>query len=504
MHLEFNVPEYQRDGSFEDAHYEFQGDQSKGWQIRRNGATKLELPSGYIALESLQCGVCSTDLARRFLPYDLPQVIGHEVVALRAGQPVTVEINASHFSRGATQEIHDCPFCSAGLHTQCPDRITLGINKLPGGFSPYLLAPVNACVPIPAGIPHDVAVFTEPFAAALHAVESSPPVTGDKVAVVGPRRLGALIVAALAGFRKQSGINFSITAVARHDELLEISRKLGADQGLDTRLDKAVADAHSRFDLVFDTTGTLPGFELALNITRRTLHLKSTNGLQTMGLNHLTDLVVDELALLSATPAALDFAWPDKKANSTTPTTNVPNVFVAPGVPRQVIADLQQSGKPANFVHSTITQATDDIQKGVGSTYLAGSILPRFDAAIVSCTAEADSVIRPIPEQEFSIVRPRGALLLCDGSTPDKSALFRAIIDRNIELRSSRCGDFRRALDTLAANEDIGKIFCEHLVTHHVPLKRIADAFAIAADSKISIKVVVDTANEAGQLPVIS
>ena len=119
-----------------------------------------------------------------------------------ADKYVVIEINASHMARGVPESAQ-CRFCCHGIDSQCPQRITLGINQLPGGFAPWLLAPKNACIPVPHGVDPLVACLTEPLAAALQGVEATFPHNGETVGVVGPRRLGMLLVIALAGFRRK-------------------------------------------------------------------------------------------------------------------------------------------------------------------------------------------------------------------------------------------------------------------------------------------------------------
>ena len=178
--LEFEAYDYRADQTFARASYRLEGSADDGWRVERDGALVLELGPGYRALRSVACGVCSTDLARHFLPFPLPQVIGHEVVAVDdAGRRYVVEINASHAARGVDA---GCAFCEAGLETHCPERVTLGIDALPGGFGPWILAPVDACVPIPDEVSDDDAVLVEPLAAALHAVTTVRPRPGERVA----------------------------------------------------------------------------------------------------------------------------------------------------------------------------------------------------------------------------------------------------------------------------------------------------------------------------------
>ncbi|MCR9141477.1 MAG: threonine dehydrogenase [bacterium] len=513
-HIQFQAPEYQADGSFSDARYEYEGDEQKGWVLKRNGAEFDRLGPGYTPVESMYCGVCSTDLARRFLPYPLPQVIGHEVVGTKAGQPVVVEINASHQARGIADS--NDPYNSI-MHPHDPRRITLGIDRLPGGFAPVMLAPVNAVIPVPESVSPLVASLTEPFAAALQGVESTHPRPGDRVAVLGPRRLGSLIIAALAGFRKQSGIDFEIIAVARHQHLLDLCMELGADSGLNLAEEDA-AQHRQAFDIVYDTTGKPEGFAVALELTRRVLHLKSTNGQEVMGLKHLTDMVVDEIALIPAAAEHMDYTWPvESKAGETRANHNV---FVAPAVSAGDLSALEsgeaeaagdkKSANGRRFHRATVDDVVQSLEAS-GETdrgnpegklsaadkrpeFFQGSPFARFDLAVASNLNEVDAIVRPHPGEEFSILRARGAVLLTKSQNGRyDSPLHEAVAERGIEIHTSRCGNFERALEILAANPDIASALEKNLITHRYRLEDIREAFDTAADSKASVKVIVET-----------
>src|SRR6185436_5696335 len=118
-------------------------------RVRRDDLPQLTLGPGYRLLRSRFCGICATDLARHRLPFPLPQVTGHEVVAeTDDGALVGVEINASHAARELPRA-EWCGPCRRGLATHCEDRLVLGIHALPGGFAPWILAPTGALVPLP-------------------------------------------------------------------------------------------------------------------------------------------------------------------------------------------------------------------------------------------------------------------------------------------------------------------------------------------------------------------
>src|SRR5690606_1459303 len=112
MQVRFEAQEYHADGSFRPARYLMRGSPDAGWDVERDSGEAIRVGPGYRLLRTAVCGVCSTDLARAHLPFPLPQVTGHELIATdRDGRRHVVEINASHRARG---QIADCAFCRSG------------------------------------------------------------------------------------------------------------------------------------------------------------------------------------------------------------------------------------------------------------------------------------------------------------------------------------------------------------------------------------------------------
>lgn len=482
--IAFDALDYRADQTFAAARYRFSGDERTGWRVERDGAPVLQLGPGFRLLRVRQCGVCSTDLARHHLPFPLPQVIGHEVVALDAdGRRYTVEINASHRARGIAT---DCPFCRADLPTHCPERTTLGIHDLPGGFGAWILAPIAGCIEVPRNVPDAAAVLVEPFAAALHAVQTVAPRAGEHIAVLGPRRLGMLVVAALAAVRKRAAGthgNFTIAAVARDPQLLALARTFGADTVHQVGADHPVPTA--AFDVVIDTTGNPTGLDLAVRMARREVHLKSTHGQSAGGLRHTTELVVDEIGIArfpAAAPTAGAAPWERLRTGH-----------------RPRIAWLAATAPPAWL------PAHVDVQRGDAAALAAHFAaatdgLPRADVAVAEDAAGIDAAIRPIAGSEVALVRPRGEVLVLPGSplSADLAAapLLAAIAGRGLRLTSSRCGDFHAALQLLAGDAELRRIG-ERLVSHHFAAAELRQAF-VTARSPGCIKAVVDQPESPG------
>ncbi|TGN17100.1 alcohol dehydrogenase catalytic domain-containing protein [Leptospira idonii] len=478
MQIKFKAFDYTSDDTFEESEYEYSGSQEQGWEIRRNGSTYLHLGPGYKVLKTKACGVCSTDIDRRFLPHPLPQIIGHEVLAESIDESpqkqYVVEINDTYEARG---DRNLDSFCLEGIPTHSPERKVLGIDRLPGGFGPYILAPQHAAIDA-SGISSKAAVLMEPFAAALQAILASPPQAGDHVAVLGPRRLGSLILAALRAHKQSQKVDFRITAITRHDHLVALSKKMGADDVIDLRVTD-VTSLENKFDILYDTTSTASGFESAVKLAKRELHLKTTNGQVMGGLKHLTELVVDELSLLPADAKNLDFHWPKEKRSNQT-------IFVFSSVASRWKDKIPQG---IRFYEGN----ESDAERILASKEFEGK-LPRFDLVIAGSPDEIGKTIRPNSKHENAIVRPRSAILVDTSDASQWSgdaATAKSFFDAGKVIRSSRCGDFHYAIKLLKENPDVVSALEENMVSHHFNASDLPSAYSKAKEPS-SVKVVVN------------
>ncbi len=478
MQLKFKALDYTANDTFEESEYEYKGSLEAGWEILRNGQPYLQVGPGYKLFKTKACGVCSTDIDRRFLPHPLPQIIGHEVVAESVGEGTpkqyVIEINDTFEARG--DDVQDA-FCKEGIPTHSPERKVLGIDRLPGGFGPYILAPKNAAI-LADGLHSKVAVLMEPFAAALQAIIASPPKDGDSVAVLGPRRLGSLILSALKAHKQSSKSNFRITAITRHDHLVELSKKMGAEETVDLRSVDA-DDLKDKFDIVYDTTSTPSGFLSALQFAKREVHLKTTNGQVMGGLSHLTELVVDELSLLPATMENLYFHWPRESRQNK-------SVFLFPS-----IAEKWKALLPKHF--DVFTGTASEAWDILNSKVFAGHV-PRFDLVVVGSPDEIGSAIRPFPGKEDSLVRPRSAILVdteIERLWSEEATVSLNFFKAGKMIRSSRCGDFHYAIKLLKENTDVAKSLETNMISHNYNFANLPDAYNKAKETS-SVKVVVN------------
>jgi len=245
-------------------------------------------PPGEAVIRTRLAGICNTDLEIMRGYMGFRGILGHEFVGVVAradgapewvGQRVVGEINAY---------CGQCPTCRRGDPTHCPQRTTLGIDRRDGTMADYFTLPVKLLHPVPASIPDEWAVFTEPLAAACEITERVHVRPGDRVLVLGDGKLGLLVAQVL----QLTGCD--LLAVGRHPDKLSILER----RGIRTQI--AGERIEPGADIVVEATGSQAGFAAARALVRArgTLVLKSTfHG--DVGLN-LSMVVVDEVTMIGS------------------------------------------------------------------------------------------------------------------------------------------------------------------------------------------------------------
>lgn len=255
-------------------------------------------PAGEALVRVDLAGICATDLEllRGYYPYD--GVPGHEFVGTIAAAPAAPARVGERVVGTINAACQACPTCAAGRPEHCPQRTVLGIVGRDGAFAEYLRLPLANLLPVPAGVPDEAAVFTEPLAAALQVTAQVAVRPGDRVVLVGAGRLGQLVARVLA----LTGCDLAV--VARHPR----QQALLAAVGIRTAAADALPPASA--DLVVEATGDPGGFAAARRLVRPrgTIVLKSTyRGALTLD---AAALVVDEVTLVGSRcgpfPAALE------------------------------------------------------------------------------------------------------------------------------------------------------------------------------------------------------
>jgi len=246
-----------------------------------------------VLVRVLVAGVCETDLqlVRGYMGYS--GVLGHEFVGIaesgsHAGRRVVGEINCA---------CGTCALCRRDLPTHCANRTVIGILRHDGAFADYLVVPQRNLHLVPDALPNEVAVFTEPVAAAFQILVQVPLQDTDRIVVLGDGRLGNLCAQVLAG------VTPHLLVVGKHAAKLAL---LNA-RGIRTALLGDAAEDHAA-DVVVDCTGSDAGLPTALGYVRPrgTIVLKTTvAGTQTLA---WAPFVIDEITLVGSRCGPFDRA----------------------------------------------------------------------------------------------------------------------------------------------------------------------------------------------------
>ena len=229
-----------------------------------------------VLIQTRTCGICRTDLhiqdGLAYVPH-LPHVPGHEP----AGVVAEVGRDVRGLTPGQAVVPHlfvfdrDCPYTQRGDEAQATHlRGIIGVT-LPGGFAEYFIAPARNLLPIPDGVPFDVAGLTScAVITAVHAFRKAALGELETAAVIGAGGIG-LILLQLLGDRQ-----VRTAAVDRSAASLDAARQAGA--GLAVLFDDPTALAQLRafaggagggFDAVFELVGRAETMKLAAAITGR-------------------------------------------------------------------------------------------------------------------------------------------------------------------------------------------------------------------------------------------
>src|SRR6266851_7948109 len=249
---------------------------------RRNRVAVIQKPlprlrPGWALVRVHLAGICNTDIEILRGYHNFHGTLGHEFVGqvVRVasakdrgwvGRRVVGEINLACAGLGFRKR---CSYCRWGIPAHCARRRVLGIIGHDGAFAEYVALPIVNLHRVPAGIPDEAAVFTEPVAAACEILEQVNIRTHREAAVIGDGKLAQLIARVLraAGMR--------VLMIGKHTSKLRLARLFDIAA---VKVTCPRAQCSNQFSLTVEATGSPSGLALAQRITvpRGTVVLKST------------------------------------------------------------------------------------------------------------------------------------------------------------------------------------------------------------------------------------
>ena len=201
-----------------------------------------EPDAGHVRIKVRACGICHSDVLVKegVLPWiHYPRVPGHEVAGIidEVGPGVTAWESGQRVGVG-WHGGHDgtCRECRRGDFRNCRNVKVTGISY-DGGYQQYMMAPVEALVPIPAGLSDvEAAPLLDAGITTYNALRNSGAMRGDFVAVQGIGGLGHL------GVQFANKFGYNVAAIGRGSENAALAKKLGAQVYIDSQATNAAQE----------------------------------------------------------------------------------------------------------------------------------------------------------------------------------------------------------------------------------------------------------------------
>jgi D-arabinitol dehydrogenase (NADP+) len=237
----------------------------------------LEVPdptpgAGEVVLRVTMSGICGTDVHihnGNFGPR-YPLTAGHEILGVveALGEGVTEVSLGERVVYDTMVACGVCPNCQRQLPNYCTSIRAVGVTEA-GGFAEKVLAVAARCHSV-EGIPDEVAVFAEPLACSLHALDRLALAPGSDVLLFGAGPSGLL----LAQLLRHGGAGRLVVAAPTASKLA-LAEEYAADLTVQVdRDDEAGTLARLRelapdgFDVVVDASGALSVLRNVLALTR--------------------------------------------------------------------------------------------------------------------------------------------------------------------------------------------------------------------------------------------
>ena len=215
-----------------------------------------------IRLEIGFCGVCGTDihvLHDTFRNYP-PVILGHEF----AGTVVEVGKDVEGIFEGDRGAVlgatavtcGQCEYCLSGNFIFCANRRGMG-HGVNGAFARYVVIRPDQFFRVPEHLPMEEAALSEPFAAAIQAVNERTDVRlGDTVLISGPGPIGLLCLKLLVA----QGIKTIVAGAEGDDIRLQAAHQFGAFATVDVTKQNLLKTVHELtsgvgVDVAFECSG---------------------------------------------------------------------------------------------------------------------------------------------------------------------------------------------------------------------------------------------------------
>lgn len=249
--------------------------------VRVEDVEPQSLGANEVRVEVAACGICGSDLHEYAAgPITIPDsphpvtgesvpiTIGHEIggTVSETGDDVSVAVGTD-VAVNPIVWCGECRYCDEGNYHLCSAGGFVGLSGGGGGFSESVVVTADQVVPLPEGVPVEIAALVEPFTVGVHAVRRSGVGLGDSVAVFGSGPIGLTVLQAAAA----TGAN-PVYVSEPNPSRRRLAEECGADEVIDPTSTDPVEYVAERtgdgVDVAFEVAGVEQSLNQALASTR--------------------------------------------------------------------------------------------------------------------------------------------------------------------------------------------------------------------------------------------
>lgn len=244
--------------------------------IRYEDIEKPQVKPGTVLVKVKYTGICGSDVPRvnGDACHFFPNVLGHEFsgVVEDVGEGVTSVKLGDRVAGVPLVPCMECEDCKKGSFSLCKHYSFIGSRQF-GSFAEYVVVPEKNAVKFSEDVSFEKGALFEPSTVALHGLERADYEGGHTVAILGGGTIGLLTMQWAKIFGAAKVVVFDIL-----DERLELAKRLGADEGINTKendfMNKAMAMTGGRgFDYVYETAGNTITMKMAFELAANRAHV---------------------------------------------------------------------------------------------------------------------------------------------------------------------------------------------------------------------------------------
>lgn len=238
-------------------------------EIRYQEIPEPETGPGMVKVKVAASGICGSDIPRvlHHGVHFYPIVLGHEFSGdvVEVGEGVTKVRVGDHVSGAPLLPCMKCEDCQNGNYSLCKHYSFIG-SRQQGSNADYVVIPQENAIPYDPSISYEQGAMFEPSTVALHGLLQNGYQGGGRVAVLGGGTIGMFTMQWARIFGARDVTVFDIS-----EKRLELARRLGADQGINTARENFLEEAMEvtggkGFDYVFETAGQPATMNMAFTL----------------------------------------------------------------------------------------------------------------------------------------------------------------------------------------------------------------------------------------------